>query len=624
MMDTPTAVAAGTGTSSFHDLCGRLERGIALMTEIPGAILVVVEVVVLFAGVTFRYGLHRPLVWSDELASMLFLWLCMLGAVVAQHKGGHMRLTVIAALVREPWKSRIETLSSSCVIAFLVLILHPAWEHANDQMLITTPALQLPDAIRSAAILTGTVLMLAIALLQLLQRAKPLDLLYALGVIVVCGGLLQFFLPQLENIENWNLLVFFGIGVTALVLGGAPIAFAFGLSTVVYLTFMTQMPMSIVISRMDEGMSTFVLLSIPLFVLLGLLIEITGLAAVLVNLLASLVGHFKGGLSYVLVGAMYLVSGISGSKAADMAAIAPVLLPEMQRRGKEPGELIGLLSSSAAMAETIPPSIVLITVGSVTGVSIAALFTGGLLPAAVGAIALVIVAWFRSRGEDVSGAVRASGNQIMWAFVASVPALLLLVLIRWAVVSGVATATEVSTIGIVYTVVVAIVIYRHFPLKKVWPMLCETLALSGAIMIILGTATAMAWALTQSGFSQQLAHVMTKMPGGAGGFLALSIVVFAVLGSVLEGIPAIVVFAPLLFPIAHDLGIDAVHYAIMMVLSMSLGLFTPPLGIGFYQACAIGRVDPDKAMRAIWPYMAALLIAAIIVAAIPWLTRPTF
>ncbi|MDQ2084589.1 TRAP transporter large permease subunit [Xanthobacteraceae bacterium Astr-EGSB] len=623
-MDIPTAVAAGTGTSSFHDLCGRLERGIALMTEIPGAILVVVEVVVLFAGVTFRYGLHRPLVWSDELASMLFLWLCMLGAVVAQHKGGHMRLTVIAALVREPWKSRIETLSSSCVIVFLVLILHPAWEHANDQMLITTPALQLPDAIRSAAILTGTALMLAIALLQLLQRAKPLDLLYSLGVIVVCGGLLQFFLPQLENIENWNLLVFFGIGVTALVLGGAPIAFAFGLSTVVYLMFMTQMPMSIVISRMDEGMSTFVLLSIPLFVLLGLLIEMTGLAAVLVNLLASLVGHFKGGLSYVLVGAMYLVSGISGSKAADMAAIAPVLLPEMQRRGKEPGELIGLLSSSAAMAETIPPSIVLITVGSVTGVSIAALFTGGLLPAAVGAIALVIVAWFRSRGEDVSGAVRASRRQIMWAFVASIPALLLLVLIRWAVVSGVATATEVSTIGIVYTVVVAIVIYRHFPLKRVWPMLCETLALSGAIMIILGTATAMAWALTQSGFSQQLARIMEQMPGGHAGFLALSILVFAILGSVLEGIPAIVVFAPLLFPIAHDLGIDAVHYAIMMVLSMSLGLFTPPLGIGFYQACAIGRVDPDKAMRAIWPYMAALLIAAIIVAAIPWLTRPTF
>ena len=622
-MGTPTAVATGAG-SSFRELCGKLERGIALMTEIPGAILVVVEVIVLFAGVTFRYGLHRPLVWSDELASMLFLWLCMLGAVVAQHKGGHMRLTVVAALAPEPWRSRIETISSACVIAFLILILEPAWEHANDQLLITTPALQLPDAIRSAAILTGTTLMLVVALLQLIQRAKVIDLLVAVGVIAACAILLLTFLPQLEDMENWNLLVFFGLGVTALVLGGAPIAFAFGLSTVVYLMSMTSMPMSIVISRMDEGMSTFVLLSIPLFVLLGLLIEVTGLAAVLVKLLSALVGHFKGGLSYVLIGAMYLVSGISGSKAADMAAIAPVLLPEMRQRGKEPGELIGLLSSSAAMAETIPPSIVLITVGSVTGVSIAALFTGGLLPAAVGAVGLAIVAWFRSRGEDVTGAVRASGKQVLKAAIASLPAMLLLVLIRWAVVSGVATATEVSTIGIVYTVVVAIVIYRQFPLSRMWPMLCDTLALSGAIMIILGTATAMAWALTQSGFSQQLAHLMTKMPGGAGGFLALSIVVFAILGSVLEGIPAIVVFAPLLFPIAHDLGVDAVHYAIMMVLAMSLGLFTPPLGIGFYQACAIGRVEPDKAMRAIWPYMASLLVAAIIVAAVPWLTRPTF
>jgi tripartite ATP-independent transporter DctM subunit len=624
MNSAPSELSTSGGFAALKAACARLERGIALVTEVPGAILVVVEVIVLFAGVTFRYGLHRPLVWSDELASMLFLWLCMLGAVVAQHKGGHMRLTVIAAHFPEPWRSRIETVSSGAVILFLALTISPAFEHAVDQMVITTPALQLPDSFRSVAILTGTTLMLIIALLQLIQRARLFDVILTVVLFAVCWGLLNWFLPALQDMENWNLLVFFGIGVTALVLGGAPIAFAFGLATTVYLRFMTFMPESIVISRMDEGMSTFVLLSIPLFVLLGLLIEMTGIAAALVNLLVALVGHFRGGLSYVLIGAMYLVSGISGSKAADMAAIAPVLLPEMQKRGKEPGELIGLLSSSAAMAETIPPSIVLITVGSVTGVSIAALFTGGLLPAAVGAVGLISVAWFRSRGEDVSEAVKANWKQIVSALLTSIPALLLLALIRWAVVSGVATATEVSTLGVVYTVVVAVVIYRHFPLDRVWPMLCDTLALSGAIMIILGTATAMAWALTQSGFSQQLAAAMQQMPGGATGFVALSIVVFAILGSVLEGIPAIVVFAPLLFPIAQELGIEQVHYAIMMVLSMSLGLFTPPLGIGFYQACAIGRVEPDKAMRAIWPYMAALLVSAIIVGSVPWLSTPHF
>lgn len=623
MMNNSSAEATGV-FAAVKDACGRLERGLGLASEIPGAILIVAEVLVLFMGVAFRYGLHQPLVWSDELAATLFLWLCMLGAVTAQHKGAHMRLTVIAGLFPQPWRSRLETFSSAVVLLFLGLLLAPAWEYAVDQSWITTPALEMPDSVRASALVVGLTLMFVIGVLQMIQRAKLVDFLASVVVIAIIGGLLFVFLPSLEAMGNWNLLIFFGIGVTALVLGGAPIAFAFGLSTVVYLRFMTMMPESIVISRMDEGMSTFVLLSIPLFVLLGLLIEVTGLARVLVDLLVSLVGHFKGGLSYVLIAAMYLVSGISGSKAADMAAISPVLLPEMQRRGKDPGELIGLLSSSAAMAETIPPSIVLITVGSVTGVSIAALFMGGLLPAAVGALGLIAVAWAKSRKEDVSGAKRVPGKVIFKAFLASIPALVLLLIIRWAVASGVATATEVSTLGVVYTVLVSILIYRRFPWRRMWPTLRDTLALSGAIMIILGCATAMAWALTQSGFSHQLAAAMAQMPGGAAGFIALSIVVFAILGSVLEGIPAIVVFAPLLFPIAHELGIEPIHYGIMMVLSMSLGLFTPPLGIGFYQACAIGKVDPDKAMRAVWPYIGALLVAAIIVGAFPWLANPHF
>lgn len=610
--------------SSLRSVCARLERGIALAAEMPGAILIAVEVVVLLAGVVSRYLFHQPLVWSDELATILFLWLCMLGAVVAQHKGGHMRLTVVVALAPPRWRSLIETFAALSGLVFMVSLIAPAWEHAVDQMLITTPALHLPDSIRSAAILCGLILMAVISGLQLLQRAKTTDLVISIVAVAMIAAALWAFQDPLQDLENWNLLVFFGIGVAILVMGGAPIAISFGLATVAYLFYMSYMPMSIVISRMDEGMSSFVLLSIPLFVLLGLLIEVTGLAAALVNLLSALVAHFRGGLSYVLVGAMYLVSGISGSKAADMAAIAPVLLPEMQKRGKEPGELIGLLSASAAMGETIPPSIVLITVGSVTGVSIAALFTGGMLPALIGAIGLVVVAYFRSRGENVSDVQRASGRQIRRAAFAALPALVLLVVIRMAVVSGVATATEVSTIGVAYTLIVALLLPGKFPFKRMWPMLCDALSLSGAIMIILGTATAMAWALTQSGFSHQLAAVMAQMPGGGAGFLALSVVVFAILGSVLEGIPAIVVFAPLLFPIAQELGIEPVHYAIMMVLSMSLGLFIPPLGIGFYQACAIGRVQPDKAMRSIWPYMFAILASVIIVAIIPWVTSPHF
>jgi tripartite ATP-independent transporter DctM subunit len=419
---------------------------------------------------------------------------------------------------------------------------------------------------------------------------------------------------------HWNLVVFFIGLLMAGVLSGVPIGFSFGLATLAYLGTVTHAPLSVVVGRMDEGMSSLILLAVPLFVFLGTLIEMTGMAQAMVDFLAALLGHVRGGLNYVLLGAMYLISGISGSKAADMAAVAPVLFPEMKRRGGDPGEMISLLAASGAMSETIPPSIVLITIGSVTGVSIAGLFTGGLLPAAILALALAAIAWRRSRHESLEGVTRAPGRAVLRAFLIAVPALILPIVIRTAVVAGATTATEVSTIGIAYAIVAGLLIYRRFAWRRLLPMLIETATLSGAILFIIGTATCMAWALTQSGFSQSLAAAMKAMPGGQAGFLAVSIATFVVLGSVLEGIPAIVLFGPLLFPIARAVGVNEIHYAIVVVLAMGLGLFSPPFGVGYYAACAIGRVNPDAGMKKIWPYMGALLLGLLVVAAVPWLT----
>jgi len=317
---------------------------------------------------------------------------------------------------------------------------------------------------------------------------------------------------------------------------------------------------------------------------------------------------------------MYLVSGISGSKAADMAAVAPALFPEMIARGAKPGELAALLSATGAQTETVPPSIVLITVGSVVGISIAALFTGGLMPSLVLAIGLCVVVGYRYRGEDLRGITRAPISVIAKTFVVALPALALPFIIRASVVEGIATATEVSTIGIVYSLIVGAVIYRQFDWRRVGPILVETACLSGAILFIIGAASAMAWGLTQSGFSQALASAMTHLPGGRASFLAVSVAAFIVLGSVLEGIPAIVLFGPLVFPIARTLGINDVHYAMVVVLSMGLGLFAPPFGVGYYTACAIGRIDPADGIRPIWIYMIAMLLGLALVAAIPWLS----
>jgi tripartite ATP-independent transporter DctM subunit len=621
--DSPALVHPVAGHAPVfrqHNWANRLEAVLRPLVEIPAAALVVAEIAVLLAGVTARYVLHQPLVWSDELASILFLWLSMLGAVVAFQRGEHMRMTALVGMVSAPIRALLDVVAITAPLAFLLLIVYPGFEFAYEETYITTPALEIQNAWRAAAIPVGTALMIVTAVLRLAQVGSWRLLLGAAVPVFALVALLMALEPTLRPLGNYNLLIFFVGLVAAMVFAGVPIAFSFGLATFAYLATTTHMPMMVVIGRMDEGMSHLILLSVPLFVFLGLLIEMTGMARAMVAFLASLLGHVRGGLSYVLIGAMYLVSGISGSKAADMAAVAPVLFPEMKERGAKPGDLVALLSATGAQTETIPPSLVLITIGSVTGVSITALFTGGMLPGVVLGVALCLVVWRRYRREDLSHVRRASAGEIGRTLVVALPALALPFVIRAAVVEGVATATEVSTIGIVYSVLAGLLVYRQFDWRRLMPMLTETAALSGAILLIIGAATGMAWSLTQSGFSGQLAAVMTGLPGGGATFLAVSIVAFVILGSVLEGIPAIVLFGPLLFPIARQLGVHEVHYAMVVVLAMGIGLFAPPFGVGYYAACAISRIHPDAGMKPIVGYMLAMIVGLVVVAAVPWIS----
>jgi tripartite ATP-independent transporter DctM subunit len=598
----------------------RTNTALFTLTAIPAALLVLAEIAVLLAGIVGRYVFHSPLVWSDELAGILFLWLAMLGSVLAFQRDEHMRMTAVVSKLGPDARAFLDVVAVAASLAFLLLVVHPAYEFAADEVFVTTPALEIVNAWRAAALPVGIGLMLIVAVLRVASVANPTRVLTAVVLVAGIVGVISLLAPVLKPLGNLNLLIFFVFLVGTMVFAAVPIAFAFGLATVGYLNLTTGTPDVVVIGRMDEGMSHLILLAVPLFVFLGLLIEMTGMARAMVAFLASLLGHVRGGLHYVLVGAMYLVSGISGSKAADMAAVAPVLFPEMKKRGAKPGDLVALLSATGAQTETIPPSLVLITIGSVTGVSISALFTGGLLPGIVLAITLCAVVWWRYRGEDLSQVKRASSRDIGRTFVIAIPAILLPFVIRAAVVKGVATATEVSTIGIVYSAVTGLLIYRQFEWRRLYPMLIDTAALSGAILLIIGAATGMAWALTQSGFSASLAKFMTGLPGGVPVFLAVTIVAFVVLGSVLEGIPAIVLFGPLLFPIARQVGVHDVHYAMVVILAMGIGLFAPPFGVGYYAACAISRINPDQGMKPIVGYMVALLIGTLIVAAIPWIS----
>jgi len=489
-MQTPAAVDVAMAPFRYRRAwTQRVEDAIGAVTEPIAAALMIAEVIVLGCGVFWRYVLRNSLVWTDEVAVLMLLWLAMLGAVTAFRRGEHVRLAVIARNASPRIAHVLDVIGLTVVGLFAIELLPASGTYLGQELTDLIPPLNLPNAYAIAAITTALALILVVAVLRLIDSDPKVVAIVVGTAIVVCAAA-YVLRGTLAELGNFNLVIFFVVLVSACVAIGIPIAFSFGFATLSYLALTTRVPLNTVVGQIDAGVSNLILLAIPLFIFLGLLMESAGIAKRLVDALASLVGHLRGGLGVVLVFAMFIVSGISGSKAADMAAVAPVLLPEMERRGSSRAEMVSLLAASSAMSETIPPSLVLIILGSVTGISIGALFTAGLVPAVVAALCLLVVVLWRSRSDRNELSRRPPAGAVVRAFAVALPGFALPALIRATILGGVATATEVSTIGILYTVLVGMVVYREFDWKRLYPTLRAATSLTGAIMLILATATA--------------------------------------------------------------------------------------------------------------------------------------
>jgi tripartite ATP-independent transporter DctM subunit len=588
--------------------------------EAVSATLMVAIVAMLFSGVVSRYVFGQPITWIDEAVSFAFIWVAMLGAVLAMHRNEHLRLTMFVDRMPPRVQGLVHAFALVAVAAFLIGLIRPAIEHVEMEWIVSTPSLELPAGLRVAAIAVGLVLMLAVVAVYALRTVSVANLVTAGVGVAAFVGLGLWLAPQLASLGLANIVIFLVVLVGLCLVAGVPIAFCFGCGVMAFLAFTSQVPLVVIVGRIDEGMANLVLVSVPIFVLLGCVLDATGMGKAIVDLLAALIGHVKAGMSYVLLGSLFIVSGISGSKVSDMATVAPALFPEMRRRGNKQPEMVALLATGAAMADTVPPSIVLIVLGSVAGVSIAGLFESGFFVAMVLLLALLLLARWKARHEVTDNVQRPTPKILGRLALVAAPALVLPFLIRSAVGGGVATATEVSTIAVLYAMLIGQVLYGGLSRRTIYKMLVETAALSGAILLILGTASAMAWAITQSGVVQHLSQFLTTLPGGWIAFMLVTVVVFLVLGCLLEGLPAVLLLAPIMFPIAKKLGIHDIHYSMVIVCAMNVGLMMPPIGVGFYVACRIGDAQPDDVMPAIWPYIAALLVGVVVIALVPGLS----
>ena len=406
----------------------------------------------------------------------------------------------------------------------------------------------------------------------------------------------------------------------ALLVIGVPVAVAVGAAGYIGALLAAPAPLATSVQTILHQVDSFVLLSLPLFILAGALMETGGIARRLVALAVALVGWIRGGLGMAVITAEYIFSGISGSTVADVSAVAATTIPGMVRAGYSKELAVAVVSAASAMGILVPPCILMIVIGSVASLSVAALFTAGFLPAVVLALALMVYVWWKAGQIGIAAEPVPSAAGLARAFWHALIPLGMPVIIFGGILGGIMTPTEASVLAVLYAAIVGLFIYREIKWRELPEIVVKSAMVTGAVGLLLGTAGLVSWFLTVQQLPDKLIRVMTIVPGSSLVFLFTTAVIFIFFGAVIEGLPAVVILLPSLLPVTKGLGIDPIHYAIVIVAAVGIGLFLPPIGVGLFIACGIADLSVDRATPAMMPFVAVLSVGLAVVILLPWIT----
>ena len=558
--------------------------------------------------------------WVDEVARLALSTMTFIGGALAYRRGEHGAVLTVVSRLPPGWRRHAQALADCLVLLSAAVAGVASLAFVQSSWSELTPILAMPAATIALPLTACTALLALYAGERLwaghgarcLLTALPLTA--ALAVAAMSWDAWTALLSDDAPIYL-TLALFFLV-----VLAGVPVGFALVLGSAAYLYISDAAPIVALPQTMVNGTGNYVLLAIPFFVVAGLVMERGGLSLRLVHFIHALVGHVRGGLLQVMVISMFFVSGLSGSKSADVAAVGSVMRDMLKRERYATAQATAALAASAAMGETIPPSIAMLILGSVTSVSIAAMFIGGLIPAAVIAACLMLLIYVDARRAGAPGHKRAPVRQMLRTGAHAILPLIMPAVLFAGILLGFATPTEISGFAVLYGLALAMIVYREMDLRAFLRTVVDGATLTGMILFILAAASAFSWVLTVADLPQHLVDALEAVHGSTAIFTLGTIAIMVVVGSLLEGLPALNVMAPLLMPLAVKLGMNPLHYGMVLIIAMGVGAFMPPAGVGFYVCCAVMRTDIEGASRAMLPYMLVLVAGLLIVAFVPWLT----
>jgi tripartite ATP-independent transporter DctM subunit len=596
-------------------------RGLALLlvlVDSVAAILLAADLIVVSLSVFYRYVLAAPIEWADDTARGLMVAMAFFGAASALARNDNAGVAFFVQKLGAQARRRADAIAALVVLMAAASVARYAIALGQFTTGQTTGS-GLPLELTFFPMGAGALCMTIFALAQFCRR-KPSDIAFAVICALALAGAAygwRFIGPGAVRSGLPMLL-----GFVASLVGGVPIGFALAFTALIYIWIEGALPGLIFAQQMARGIDNFVLLAIPFFILVGYLMEANGMSVRLIALLERLVGRVRGGLNVVMVLSMVIFSGISGSKMADVAAVGSVLIPAARRSGQNPGSAVALLAASAVMAETIPPCINLIILGFVANLSIGGLFMAGLLPAALMALALIGAVILLGGGAQLPDETRLTPASLGQLWRGAIVTLGLLVIIFAGFRFGVATATEISAFAALYALLVGGVAFRELGPRAAARSFVRAATRSGLVLFIVAAAQSLAFVLTLQQVPHALAEAMVTLSQNSGPwlFLLLSILILIVMGSILEGAAALIIFGPLLIPLAGQIGINGLHFGVVLVIAMGIGLFAPPLGLGLYGACLIGGVPIETTVRPMLGYLGLLFLCLLIIAFVPDLT----
>ncbi len=400
---------------------------------------------------------------------------------------------------------------------------------------------------------------------------------------------------------------------------GVPIAFALIISGVALMMYLDMFDAQIVAQNVLNGADSFPLMAVPFFMLAGEVMNTGGLSRRIVALAMAMVGHIRGGLGFVAIFAACVLSSLSGSAVADAAALGTLLLPMMLKSGHDPARAGGLLASASIIGPIIPPSIGFILYGVVGGVSITKLFLAGIFPGLLIALALCITWLIVASKEQFSLPPRQSGAVRLKAFIDSIWALMLPLIIIVGLKFGVFTPTEAGVVAAVYSLFVAMVIYRELPPAKLFHVFVAAAKITAVVMFLVATAAVSAWLITVADVPGDLAAIIEPLMGNQTLLLLAIMVLVVIVGTAMDMTPTILIMTPVLMPIIKEAGIDPVYFGVLFIINNSIGLITPPVGTVLNVICGISKLSMEELMKGVMPFLIAELIVLLLLVLFPQL-----